>query len=943
LRWYAGTFEVIIFAGALQICSADADYLPMRNPKMKLVPKWGTLCFITITTASQVAGNSMGTNGASPSMPFTFVENQGQADRKVRFIGNGPDFKAWFRNDGVTLQHGSAVTQVHFENGAGTPGIEAAEPLGATANYIHGNNPAQWQTALPLFSMVHYQGVWPGIEIRFKAEHSRAKAEYVVAPGATADQIRLRFDGVPAIQSNGSLTVVNESGQFQEDRPILFQQAGGRTIPVQGAFRINQDGTVGFTVGAYDPLKSLIIDPTILFSGHYGGYSQSTITALAVNSAYTVIAAGWTIGTDLGSAGAAYRNNSGGVDAFVAAFSPAGGALLYCTYLGGSGDDRAFGVAVDAANNTYVTGWTSSLNFPVVAPYQAKLKGTRDAFVAKLNASGTALIYSTYLGGTGSDQGNAITLDSTGAAFVVGDTNSVNLTVTAGVFQPRSGGGQDAFVAKISPAGSSLGFLTYFGGSGTEHATAIRRDTSGALFFGGSTWSGDLPTLNPWQSKSGGGQDAFLTKMSADGKTILYSTYFGGSGGSPGEPEQINSIAIQTGGAVLVGGVTSSRDLPIKASAVQTSYGGGLTDGFFARFQNAGGTLLASSYFGGSLDDCVNAIEVDYLAYIHIAGYTSSPDLPTRNPLQNSIGGAIDAFAAKVKFDRIVYSTYLGGSGNDSANAIVIDSLTSVIVAGTTGSANFPVVGSLNATAGSLSAFVTKLIPGFNLAVTSAPSFLFDVWHVTGYGGILNGSTFGATADIPVSGDWTGTGVKRIGVFRDGAWILDTNGNGVIDNGDRTIQFGQAGDRPVVGDWNGTGRIKLGLFRQGTFILDLSGHLSGITTGLNDVSFSFGQSGDLPVAADWNQSGTTKVGVFRNGQWLVDYSGTQTPTVTYAYGQAGDIPVIGDWDGAGTAKIGVYRSGLWILNYAGSNSVMWRGDYELYLLFGGAGYLPLVY
>ncbi len=879
---------------------------------------------------------------ASPRMPFSFVENQGQTDPAVRFIGNGPQFRAWFENTQVRLQQGTAATGFHFVGGAENPRITASQPMEAVTNYFRGTDPGKWRAGLPMYSLIRYTGVWTGIEVRFRADQAHTKAEYIVAPGASVETIRLRFDGEPEIQADGSLLVANSSGEFREDRPFLFQQDGAGRVKVDGGFRKYGDGAIGFEVGPYDRAKELTIDPTILFSGHFGGYSQSTITALAVNSVYNIIAVGWTIGTNVATTGAAYTGNAGGVDAFVAAFSPAGGTLLYCTYLGGSGDDRAFGVAVDSSNNTYVTGWTSSGNFPVANAYQGKLKGARDAFVTKLNSSGSALVYSTYLGGTGAEAGNAIVVDSTNAAIIVGDTTSTNLPVTAGAYQSRAGGGQDVFLAKLNAAGNSLVFLTYYGGSTTEHSTALKRDSGGNLIFGGSTLSTDLPVVSAAQAGNAGGQDAFLGKLTPDGRTLLFSTYLGGTGGAAGSPEQINGIAIQNNGAILVGGVTGSRDFPVKNSTLQSGYGGGNSDGFVSRF-SAVGALLASSYVGGSGDDCINAIDVDFAGYIYTAGYTSSADMPTANPQQSASAGGIDAFVAKLKFTSIIYATYLGGSGNDQANAIAVDSLTNVVVGGVTSSTNFPVSGHLSSQTGTLSSFLTKLVPGYNMAASSTPSVYFDVWHVTGFNGILNAGTFGIAGDIPVSGDWDGTGVKRIGVFRNGTWILDINGNGVIDAADRTVVFGQAGDRPVVGDWNGTRRVKLGLFRQGTFILDLSGHLSGVPTGLSDASISFGLPGDLPVVSDWNQTGTTKIGVFRNGLWLVDLLGNQTQTATYTYGQAGDVPVIGDWDGSGLPRIGVYRNGIWILNYLGNNMLTLGGTYELYLAFGGAGYLPLIY
>jgi hypothetical protein len=185
--------------------------------------------------------------------------------------------------------------------------------------------------------------------------------------------------------------------------------------------------------------------------------------------------------------------------------------------------------------------------------------------------------------------------------------------------------------------------------------------------------------------------------------------------------------------------------------------------------------------------------------------------------------------------------------------------------------------------------------------------------------------------------------VKRIGIFRNGLWILDTNNNGILDAGDKVVSFGQAGDIPIPGDWTGSGTIKLGLYRAGSFILDLSGHLSGIPTGVADANFAYGLSTDIPVAGDWNATGYAKVGVFRNGSWLVDYTGTHVATKTYTYGQAGDIPVTGFWDSAGLIRIGVYRAGDWFLNFSGSNALGVLGQTDMSIEFGAPGQTPVVH
>jgi hypothetical protein len=899
------------------------------------------------TLVGFVSGNSAG----NLQIPFSIVRNAGQSDPQVRYIGNGPHFKAWFENNGVIFQQGAAFARLTFQGGRSAPVIEEGEPVGAHANYLRGGDPSRWVTDLPMLKSIVYREVWPGIDVRFKAEDSYAKAEYLVGPGASPAEIRLKFDGIASIERDGSLTVTNRSGRFSEDKPILFQEGEEGRVEVAGGFRTFNDGSVGFTASDYDPAKPLIVDPTILFSGYFGGVSQSTITSVAINSYYNTVVAGWTIGSDLPASGGAQKHYAGGVDAFVAGFSAAGGNLLFCTYLGGSADDRAFGVAVDAANNTYITGQTSSTNFPVVNAVQTKLKGTRDAFVAKLNAAGNALVYSTYLGGTGVDLANAITVDSTNSAIIVGDTTSTNLPVTTGSFQAALAGAQDVFVTKLSPAGNTVTWLTYFGGNAVDHAAALKQDSTGNLIFGGYTYSTNFPTISAFQPQSGGGQDGFVVKMTPNGTSAIFSTYIGGSGGSAGAPEEVNAVGVFVTGEVVVAGTTSSVDFPITSGVVQSTYGGGNTDGFYAGLIATTGALSKSTYLGGMGDDGITGMTADMAAHMYLTGYTTSPDFPVLKQTQALPGGQMDAFVAEVAFGRIIFATYLGGWGNDSGTAITIDSLTNIVVVGTTGSGNFPVVASVGGPTGSvLSSFVTKFAANFTLGLAATPAFLLDKWHDTGFNGSnINLATYsyGVAGDIPVVGDWTGSGVKRIGVFRNGTWILDTNGNGQLDSGDLTVPFGQAGDVPVLGDWNGTGRIKLGLFRQGTFILDLSGHLSGIATGLSDATFSFGLSGDIPVAADWNGSGTSKVGVFRAGQWLVDYNGDRVFNnldKTYLYGQAGDIPVVGDWSSTGTSnEIGVYRNGFWILNIGGSNSIISPGYYELYVPFGANGYMPLVF
>jgi hypothetical protein len=923
----------------------------LRNP---LIIVLSYLCCGALIEGSAVAAAPTSPNSRRMSLTsFTFVENRGQADASVRYIGLGPEFRAWFEDRSVVFQGRQAVVRVTFAGQSPSrgvhPTIRAANPTGAHSNFLRGSDRRHWQTDITQFGAIHYSGIWPGIELTYKADQGRLEAEYLVTPGAAVDGIQLSFDGEARIQGDGTLRITGAAGDLIEDKPVLYQTIKGHRVEVAGAFRKFLNGSLGFQASEYDRTQPLVIDPSILFSGYFGGDGEDTITSVGIDSQNNVVVAGWTSSPNLPATNGAQKIYGGSVDAFIASFLPNGGPLIYCTYLGGSGEDQALGLALDSARNVYITGWTSSTNFPLAGAFQSHLKGTRDAFVAKLNAAGNSLIYSTYLGGSGVDTGNAIAVDAFGGAVIVGDSTSTDMPVTLGVVQARNNGSQDAFVAYFSPAGNTLKFVTYLGGSGTDHAGSVAVGGNGNVLIGGYTWSTNFPTVLPFQPASGGGQDGFVAKLWADGTYLKFSTYLGGSGGSVGAPEAVNGLFIDASGNVTVAGVTSSANFPVTAGAFQTVFGGE-TDGFITRFSSTG-ALLESTFLGGSLSDSITAIAPDFAANPYVTGFTVSQDFPVQNPSQSANAGAMDAFVVKLNttLSSIVFSTYLGGSGNDQGNAIAVDGETSMIVAGQTGSGNLPVAGSLqNYLPTFLTSFITKIKPNFTLGVAygyeGQLTFTADPWHVGSYPA---STMYGEATDLPIVGDWTGSGTKRIGIFRNGTWILDTNNDGVIDAGDQTVSFGQAGDVPVVGDWRGTGRIALGLFRQGTFILDLSGHLTGVPTGLSDATFTFGRAGDIPIVSDWNGSGTAKVGVFLNGVWLVDYTGGRVVSGlnrSYVYGEAGDIPVVGDWDSSGNPpKIGIYRAGLWILNYDGNNIFGVPALTEIAVAFGFAGYTPLVF
>jgi hypothetical protein len=362
---------------------------------------------------------------------------------------------------------------------------------------------------------------------------------------------------------------------------------------------------------------------------------------------------------------------------FVSKLDAAGSALVYSTYVGGSGEDRGHGIAVDGSGNAYVTGSTTSANFPTQSPVQAALSGPRDAFVTKLNAAGSALAYSTYLGGSGEDSAAGIAVDGSGSAYVTGSTYSANFP-TQSPTQAALAGAQDVFVTKLSAAGSALVYSTYLGGSGDDHGAGVAVDPIGNAYVAGSTTSVNFPTQGPLQAATGGGSDVFVSKLNAAGSALAYSTYLGGSGADTG-----NGIAVDASGSAYVTGITRSVNFPT-LSPFQAAHGGGTSDAFVSKLNAAGSALAYSTYLGGSDGDDGSSIAVDGSGSAYVAGSTYSTNFPTQSP----IWGCGGAFVSKMNASgsALAYSTCgVNGifcKGFHNSKGIAVDASGSAYVAG---------------------------------------------------------------------------------------------------------------------------------------------------------------------------------------------------------------------------------------------------------------------
>ncbi len=718
-------------------------------------------------------------------LPLSFELNTGQTDASVRFLSRGPGYALFLTGHDAVLSFAKRRDPHTTTPQAKTPGLaslfgkpQAKKPISAPAafrmtlaganpkatvtgldelpgksNYFIGNDPAKWRTNVPTYAKVKYQNVYRGIDLVYYGNPQQLEYDFVVAPGADPKAISLDVAAIRSssdgnrraplrIDANGDLVIPAGEDDVRLHKPVVYQasvkQGAERSARhyIDSHYLLKGDNRVSFEVASYDPGKTLVIDPVLVYSTYLGGDTSDSGTGIAVDSSGNAYVTGDTLSANFPTASPLQAVFSGGViDAFVAKLNPTGSALVYSTYLGGSDLDTADAVAVDTAGNAYVTGSTASTDFPTASPLQAVPRGI-DAFVAKLSATGSALVYSTYLGGSSFDYALGIAVDPSGNAYVTGQTESTDFP-TANPLQGVYGGGMfgDAFVAKLNAGGSALVYSTYLGGSADESGAAIAVDSSDNAYVTGYTDSTNFPIASPLQAVYGGGVfvgDAFVTKLNPAGSALVYSTYIGGS-----SEEQGRGIAVDSAGNAYVTGYTTSTDFPT-ANPLQASFGGGSSggsgggihghpvpptgDGFVAKLNPTGSALVYSTYLGGSDADAGEAIAVDSAGNAYVTGYTDSTNFPTGKPLQAVFGGGVqDGFLAKLNptGSALLYSSYLGGSDLDSGFGIAVDSSGHAYVTGSTDSTDFPTASPLQAVnRGNGDAFVTKI----DFAGVSAPS-----------------------------------------------------------------------------------------------------------------------------------------------------------------------------------------------------------------------------
>jgi len=551
--------------------------------------------------------------------------------------------------------------------------VIGVDELPGKSNYFIGNSPKKWRTNVPTYAKVKYQNLYPGVDLIYYGNQRQLEYDFVVAPGADPNRIGLQFHGAgkPRIDDKGDLVLGADGDEVRLQKPQVYQDASRTRKAVEGRYWMAAANTISFRVGDYDRSKPLVIDPVLVYSTYLGGEEEDVGLGIAVDSAGNAYVTGYTEG-DFPTMNSLQPYESVDDCAFVAKIDPSGSALVYSTYLGGSQGNPAYGIAVDSAGNAYVTGSTTSSNFPTMNPLQPYLEGNSNAFVTKINPSGSALVYSTYLGGSEEDVGMGIAVDGAGNAYVTGTTLSTNFP-TANPLQDNFGGGySDTFVAKLNPAGSALVYSTYLGGSGDDSASGIAVDSAGNAYVTGSTTSSNFPTMNPLQPTYGGGNgDVFVAKINPSGSALVYSTYLGGSEEDVGE-----GIAVDSAGNAYVTGYTNSSNFPTM-NALQPFAPSG-APAFIAQLNSTGSALGYSTYLGGSQEDLGMGIAVDSAGNAYVTGIAESTNFPTVNALQPTYGGNYDSFVAKISsIDSATITTITAPPITYAADGLVTVSVTS--------------------------------------------------------------------------------------------------------------------------------------------------------------------------------------------------------------------------------------------------------------------------
>jgi hypothetical protein len=637
--------------------------------------------------------------GPNPPLPIVFEPNAGRWDSQVKFSARTDNYRVFLTAQGAELSDSRRTISISILNANPRAEVSGADKLRCQTSYFLGNQKENWRTGVPNYARVRYRSIYPGIDLVYYGANRELEYDFVVGPGADPNRIRLQFRGIEhvSVTPDGDLLVEANGTTLVEKRPAVYQE--GR--PIAGRFKLLGRNVVGFEVASYDHAQPLTIDPVLTYGTLLGGSQSDSVIGVKMDRSGMIYVAGYMTTGDFGGGASAYQPATiGSPNIFIAKINPAlsgPDSLVYFTYLGGSGADRPYAMQLDTAGNIYLTGSTTSSDFPLGGtPALATNAGATDAFILKFNPSldgASALVFSTYLGGTDLDIGYAIDVDPKGFIYVTGTTKSGDFPLTSTAYAATRYGDSDAFIVRVDPFIGAFTYSSYLGGELTEEGRAIAVAPSGVVYFAGDTVSTVFPLAgNSYQPTPFGGGDIFLAEMDLTKSgvdSLVYSTYLGGSG-----LDTVRKMILDSSGKPLLTGYTLSPDLPVTQDALQSTLKG-IANVFVTRLDLAGAgnnIITYSTYFGGSGGDVAYDMATDSTGAVYLTGYTNSMDFPvTSDALQSKYGGGFEVFVSKLNLGgpgpgSVVYSTYTGQTSINAGYGIAVSPTGSLAVGGQSGS-----------------------------------------------------------------------------------------------------------------------------------------------------------------------------------------------------------------------------------------------------------------
>lgn len=562
----------------------------------------------------------------------------------------------------------SDILQFSYEGTAGATQIEGIDPLPTTVNYYVGTDSSQWRAGLTTYNGIAYRTLYPGIDLIYNQTETGLKSTFNISAGAQPEQIHWRYSGAPQLQLGAAgktlvatiATDLSSSVIFTESAPLAWQIINGQRVDVAVTFNILPDGSIGFGIGSYDASIPLTIDPFLEYSTFFGGSLNEEVWDITVDAMGRAYIIGNTESSDLpATPGGADGTYNGSRDVFIARLNPSGTAYDYITYIGGNNDDRGFAIALDSANNAVVTGMTWSSDFPITAGVVETIPNSYSAIVVKVNTVG-GMMFSTFLAGGGST-GHDIKLDSQNNIYVVGTTGSPTLGASSNAYQTTLQGGWDVFLAKLNSTATSNLYRTYIGGSGTDEGIALDLNGPNQIFIVGHTESSNFPMVNAYQSTRTNPtiKDAFVLRLDLNPTSMGFSTYLGGGGYDYGW-----DIDVGPNGSAYVAGTTDFNSILASTGAFDNVQSGG--HGYIAKFSNSGSRMYIARLGNGDTTEA-HRLAVDGEGKVHFTGTVLGNGLPLIGAWQYPYSGDYDGYLGVLNASgtALDYLTYFGGYGPD--------------------------------------------------------------------------------------------------------------------------------------------------------------------------------------------------------------------------------------------------------------------------------------